>query len=187
LLVPSLADLPELVGFFSYSRRDDEHSGGALSRLRARIYDELRLQLGRDLRVWQDTAAIPQGTLWGDEIKRAIAESAFFVLIVTPSSVASPHCKTEFELFLAREAELGRKDLIYPILYIRVPGLGIEDQRRQNDVLETIHARQYADWTKIRQHDVASFDVGKQIEDFCQDIVEALLKPWVSRGAPPQG
>jgi hypothetical protein len=24
----SLAKLPELVGFFSYSRRDDEHSGG---------------------------------------------------------------------------------------------------------------------------------------------------------------
>ena len=50
----SLADLPELVGFFSYSRRDDEHSGGALSRLRARIYDELRLQLGRDVRLWRD-------------------------------------------------------------------------------------------------------------------------------------
>src|SRR5271169_6196978 len=82
----SLADLPELVGFFSYSRRDDEHSGGALSRLRARIYDELRLQIGRDVRLWQDTAAIPHGTLWEDELKRAIAESAFFIPIVTPSA-----------------------------------------------------------------------------------------------------
>jgi hypothetical protein len=99
---------------------------------------------------------------------------------VTPSSVASPRCGTEFELFLAREAELGRKDLIFPILYIRVPALVIEDQRRQNDVLEIIHVVRYADWTKIRQCDVASFDVAKQIEDFCQDIVEALLKPWVS-------
>jgi formylglycine-generating enzyme required for sulfatase activity len=176
----SLSELPELVGFFSYSRSDDQHAGGALSRLRARIHDELRLQLGRDVRLWQDTAAIPHGTLWGDEIKRAIAESVFFIPIVTPSSVGSPHCKTEFDLFLAREAELGRKNLIFPILYVRVPGLGIEDQRRQNDVLETIHDRQYADWTKIRQHDVASFDVGKQIEDFCQDIVDALLKAWVT-------
>jgi formylglycine-generating enzyme required for sulfatase activity len=176
----SLAELPELVGFFSYSRRDDEHSGGALSRLRARIYDDLRLQLGRDVRLWQDTAAIPHGTLWGDEIKRAIAESAFFIPIVTPSAVASSHCRTEFELFLAREAELGRKDLIFPILYIRVPALGIEEDRRRNDVLEIIHARQYADWTKIRLLDIASFEVGKQIADFCQDIVEALRKPWVS-------
>ena len=176
----SLADLPELVGFFSYSRRDDEHSGGALSRLRARIYDELRLQLGRDVRLWQDAVAIPHGTLWEDELKRAIAKSAFFIPIVTPSAVTSSHCRTEFELFLAREARLERKDLIFPILYIRVPGLASDDQRRQSEVLEIIHARQYADWTKIRQHDVASFDVSKQIERFCEDIVEALRHPWLS-------
>jgi hypothetical protein len=33
----SLADLPELVGFFSYSREDDEGAFGALSALRERI------------------------------------------------------------------------------------------------------------------------------------------------------
>src|SRR6516165_692171 len=42
----SLADLPELVGFFSYSREDDEGSGGELSALRGRIQHELRAQLG---------------------------------------------------------------------------------------------------------------------------------------------
>ena len=45
--MPSLADLPGLVGFFSYSREDDEGSGGRLSKLRERIQAELRLQLGR--------------------------------------------------------------------------------------------------------------------------------------------
>src|SRR5271168_743285 len=104
----SLAELPELVGFFSYSRRDDEHSGGALSRLRGRIYDELRLQLGRDVRLWQDTEAIPHGTLWADKINSAIAESVFFIPIVTPSAVASENCKFEFESFLKREVELDR-------------------------------------------------------------------------------
>src|SRR5260221_7476555 len=76
------AELPELVGFFSYSRKDDEYSNGILSRLRASIHDELRLQLGRDIRLWQDTAAIPHGTLWEEEIRRAIAESTFFIPIV---------------------------------------------------------------------------------------------------------
>src|SRR5262245_43406898 len=99
----TLADIAELVGFFSYSRRDDQHSDGALSRLRTRIHGELRLQLGRDFRLWQDTAAIPEGALWEDEIKRAIAESVFFIPIVTPSAVASTHCRLEFESFLARE------------------------------------------------------------------------------------
>jgi hypothetical protein len=61
----SLADLPDLVGFFSYSRKDDEDSEGALSKLRARIQRELRLQLGRSLRLWQDAAAIPSRRLVG--------------------------------------------------------------------------------------------------------------------------
>jgi hypothetical protein len=176
----SLADLPELVGFFSYSRSDDERAAGALSALRKGISNELGSLLGHDVRLWQDKAAIPHGTLWADEIRGAIAESSFFIPIVTPSAVASVHCRNEFEWFLAREAELGRKDLIFPLLYIRVHGLGIEDQRRQNDVLETIHARQYADWTKIRHHDLTSIDVRKQIEGFCQDIVNSLLKKWVT-------
>ncbi|MGB8631581.1 MAG: toll/interleukin-1 receptor domain-containing protein, partial [Xanthobacteraceae bacterium] len=99
----SLADLPDLVGFFSYSRRDDEHSLGALSRLRARIQSELRLQMGRDFRLWQDTAAIPEGALWENEIKRAISESVFFIPIVTPSAVGSAQCRFEFKAFLERE------------------------------------------------------------------------------------
>src|ERR1700681_717051 len=128
----SLAELPELVGFFSYSRSDDEHSRGALTRLRAHIQSELRLQLGRDFRLWQDTAAIPDGALWEDEIKRAIAESVFFIPIVTPSAVGSQHCQFEFKSFLNREETLGRSDLIFPILYIRVPALENEAQWRKD-------------------------------------------------------
>jgi TIR domain len=110
----SLAEPPGLVGFFSYSRSDDEHSGLALSQLRGRIYNELRLQLGRRVRLWQDTAAIPHGTLWEQEIRRAINESSFFIPIVTPSAVSSPQCKFEFEAFLKRESELLRNDLVFP-------------------------------------------------------------------------
>ncbi len=174
-----LADLAEIVGFFSYSRRDDQHSGGALSKLRTRIHDELRLQLGRDLRVWQDTAAIPHGTLWEEQIRSAIAESVFFIPIVTPSAVASDHCKLEFGSFLAREAALQRADLVFPILYIRVPALADAEERRRSEVLRTIHDRQYADWTRIRMLDIGSFDVGQRVENLCGDIVEALRKTRV--------
>jgi hypothetical protein len=177
----SLADLPELVGFFSYARSDDENSDMALSLLRKRIRSELRLQLGRELRLWQDTEAIPHGALWQGEIKKAIAESAFFIPIVTPSAVNSPYCRTEFEAFVARESELLRNDLVFPILYIRVPALANADQRSRDNVLKIIHLRQYADWTKIRLDDVASSEVAKQIAHFCEDIVEALHKPWEPR------
>jgi formylglycine-generating enzyme required for sulfatase activity len=172
----SLADLPDLVGFFSYARSDDDNSDKALSVLRRRIRSELRLQLGRELRLWQDTEAIPFGALWADKIDKGIAESAFFIPIVTPSAVKSEYCRTEFEAFLTRERELGRDDVVFPILYIRVPALANEDQRGRDNVLKIIHVRQYADWTKIRLDDVASPDVRKQIARFCTDIVNALRK-----------
>src|SRR6202035_1290767 len=101
----SLADLSDLVGFFSYSREDDHGSRGALSALRDAIQSELSAQLGRshtDFRVWQDKAAIPLGTLWENQISDAINQSAFFVPIVTPRAMRSQHCTFEFESFLAR-------------------------------------------------------------------------------------
>src|SRR5579864_3121855 len=155
----SLADLPELVGFFSYSREDDEDSHGALSALRTRIQGELRGQLGRTaktFRLWQDKEAIPSGTLWETEIKNAVRQAVFFIPIITPTVIASPYCRFELESFLEREAKLGRDDLVFPILYIEVPAL--EDAgRRQNDpVLSLIAKRQYVDWSEFRYLEVNS-------------------------------
>jgi hypothetical protein len=172
----SLADLPELVGFFSYSRRDDEHSQGSLSRLRARIFSELRLQLGRDFRLWQDTAAIPDGALWEDEIRRAISGAVFFIPIVTPSAVHSEHCRFEFGAFLRREAELGRSDLVFPVLYVTVEELEREDKWRCDDVLRTIGSRQYLDWRPLRHLEHSSTEVGQKIEQFCRNVARALRK-----------
>src|ERR1700730_5592080 len=112
----SLADLPDLVGFFSYSREDDEDSRGDLSALRERIQRELRSQLGRSIRtfrLWQDKEAIATGKLWENEIKAAVAQAAFFIPIVTPTAVQSPFCLFEFNSFLAREQSLGRNDLVF--------------------------------------------------------------------------
>jgi hypothetical protein len=84
----SLVDRTELVGFFSYSREDDDDSEGALSRLRDRIQRELSSQLGRsreDFRLWQDKAAIPHGALWENEITSAIAQSVFLAPLTLPN------------------------------------------------------------------------------------------------------
>ena len=83
----TLADLRELVGFFSYSREDDESYKGRLSALREAVQGELGAQLGRSktsFRLWQDKEAIAPGRLWESEIKNAIEQSVFFIPIVTP-------------------------------------------------------------------------------------------------------
>ena len=173
----SLAELPELVGFFSYSRKDDELSQGSLTKLRASIYNEMRLQLGRDFKLWQDTTAIAHGELWEDAITSAISESAFFIPIVTPSAIGSTHCRFEFESFLKRESALGRKDLVFPILYVKVPALDREQVWRADELLRIIGARQYADWQKFRHRDVTSQEVAEKVEQFCSNILDALQRP----------
>src|SRR5579864_8699380 len=120
--MPRLSENPELVGFFSYSRDDDK--AFHLSPLRLRIQDELRGQLGRTskgLWLWQDQESIEPGSLWASSIQAAISQAVFFILIVSPRMINSEYCGTELQSFLDREKELGRKDLVFPILYIDGP------------------------------------------------------------------
>jgi TIR domain len=179
----ALNDLPEIVGFFSYSREDDEAFRGALSGLRDAISRELSAQLGRtkrSFRLWQDQEAIAPGTLWESEIRAAVAQSSFFIPIVTPRAVNSPFCHFEFTSFLDREREFGRSDLIFPILYIGVPALEDRSLWRDNPALPIIAARQYVDWRPIRQHDLNTIVVREAVERFSGKIAEALGKPWES-------
>jgi hypothetical protein len=180
----SLAEFPELVGFFSYSREDDEAFKGELSALRDRIQRELSAQLGRTkstFRLWQDQVAISPGKEWETEIKKAVDESVFFIPIVTPRTITSKYCKFEFEAFLARENALGRRDLIFPILYLPVDELEDEAKWRADPVLLIIARRQFVDWRTLR-HDDQTPQVRKQIENLCRKIVEALKEPWI----PPE-
>jgi chemotaxis protein histidine kinase CheA len=185
----SLADLPEVVGFFSCSREDDEASDGSLSALRDRIQSELSGQLGRSkasFRLWQDQKASAPGKLWEAEIKKAVEESVFFIPVVTPSAVSSRYCKFEFETFLARERELGRTDLVFPLLYIAVRALENEELWRKDPVLSIIGVRQYFDWRPLLHLDVRTPAVSEQIERFCDRIVEVLREPWVSPEERPK-
>ena len=179
----SLIDRPELIGFFSYSREDDEDADGALSKLRDRIQRELGSQVGRsrkELRLWQDKAAIPHGTFWEKEISSAIAESTFFIPIVTPRAVRSRYCVFEFRAFLAREAELGRDDLVFPILYIPVLELEQEDVWRADPLLTIIGTRHYLDWRGLRHQDIGSTEARIQIQLFCTNVSNALRKRWMT-------
>jgi TIR domain len=179
----TLAELPEIIGFFSYSRDDDDAYKGRLSALRESIQQELGAQLGRSkatFRLWQDKAAIAPGQLWESEINNAVGQSAFFIPIVTPRMVNSRYCQFEFDAFQAREKVLARKDLIFPILYVPVSALQDEAQWRDHPVLSVIGKRQYVDWQLFRYSDVQSPAQLEAIAQFCATIVEALRQPMQS-------
>jgi hypothetical protein len=195
----TLAELSEIVGFFSYSREDDEAYKGRLSALRESIQQELGAQLGRSkttFRLWQDKAAIAPGKLWESEINAAVTQSAFFIPIVTPRMINSRYCQFEFDAFLAREKALARTDLIFPILYVPVAALQDEAQWRDHPVLSVIGKRQYVDWQIFRYSDVQSPAQLEAIARFCATIVDSLRQPAQSaeerrrqqaNPAPPNG
>jgi hypothetical protein len=179
----SLAESPQITGFFSYSREDDEAYKGRLSALREAIQQELGAQLGlsrSSFRLWQDKEAVAPGKLWEAEIQAAVEQSVFFIPIVTPRAINSVYCKFEFEAFLARECALGRADLVFPILYVPVPALLNKAQWRNNPVLSTIAKRQYVDWQTFRYSDVQSSATLEAVARFCRNIVEALHETWLS-------
>ena len=96
----SLAQLSELVGFFSYSREDDEAFRGSLSALRDAVQRELGAQLGRtkrNFRLWQDQEAIAPGKDWKAEITKAVEQSVFFIPIVTPKRQSQSLLKPKLE------------------------------------------------------------------------------------------
>jgi F-box protein 11 len=101
--------------------------------------------------------------LWEAEIKTAVWQSVFFMPIITPTVVKSPCCKFELEAFLAREAELGRDDLVFPILYIRVPELEDIARQKGDPVLSIVANRQYVDWRAFRHSELHSKDVKEAV------------------------
>jgi hypothetical protein len=186
----SIADLPELVGFFSYAREDDADSRGALSALRDRIQRELRAQLGRTLntslpsrktlRLWQDREALAYGGDWERQINDAIQQSVFFIPIVTPTAAESPFCRSELQSFLAGETAMDRNDLVFPILYMNVRALD-DSVRCQNDpFLSVVAKRQFLDWRDFRHLHLGSPDVGRAIERFCATITDVLECQWMT-------
>jgi hypothetical protein len=177
----SLADLPELTGFFSYSRGDD-YDDDSMGTLRGCIHRELSAQLGRSrhhFKIWQDKVAIWPSTTWESNVNTAIEQSVFFIPIVTPRLVNSDSCKFELNAFLARERELGRDDLIFPILYIPVPTLQNAEQRRNDPVLSTVASRHYIEWHRLRHRDFDHREIADEIAAYCRCIVDAIRRPWL--------
>ena len=73
--------------FFSYSRRDSEFVGQMADELQARGVD-----------VWVDTGEILAGEAWRHSIVEAIRNCKVFIIVLSPSSVASENVTKELTL-----------------------------------------------------------------------------------------
>ena len=152
------------------------------------IQAELQSQLGRKdetFQLWQDKVDIAARSRWQEELEAAVDKAVFFITIVTPTSVASEHCRFEIDSFIAREAALGRRDLMFPLVCITVPELEDDAVARCHPVLRLINERQYVDWRENRFRDANSPELRIEIARFCQRIAQTLRRRAAAQNAAP--
>ena len=181
----------EPIGFWSYTRLDDEHSGGSLSLLRRRLLSELQQRVGRcKVTIFQDVEAIPFGSDWQKQIDAGIGAASFFIPIITPSFLQSEGCCYEVTQFRKRAASLGRDDLIFPLYYSNADEFA--DVRRGDchdpAVRDFLWSLQRADFRDLRLRSPDDVDVRQLLAELARAIYQVLLLdgPAAARpSAPP--
>ncbi|MFE5075394.1 toll/interleukin-1 receptor domain-containing protein [Streptomyces halstedii] len=161
----------KVVGFWSYTHRDDELNKGRIRELAKLISDEYEVITAEDLRIFVDKNDLEWGAEWRSRIEAALAGTTFCIPIVTPAFFKSPECRREVLTFSGHARSLGLEELLLPILYVKVPGLS-EDS--PDEVMSLIANRQYVDWTKLRTEDSNSPAHRKAVENLAERLVGIL-------------
>lgn len=162
------------VGFWSYARSDDAHSDGHLSQLRTIVGKAIALQHGADIFIWQDIQAIPPGADWAASIERTINQTAFFIPIVTPRYLKSTQCLAELQSFRSRMEKLGRDDIIFPIQYVSVDHIALEDSVFGAE-FERLHRHQWSDFRPLRHADPRSHEVCVWVDNLAEHILQVAV------------
>jgi len=161
----------------SYTRFDDEHNGTALTIFCERLSGEVRAHTGQPFHIFQDIKDIKLGQQFEQRIDQALETTTFFIPILTPSFFKSTFCRYELERFLQREVHLGRNDLILPVYYIPVSALEDPTKRANDPLAETIAARNYIDWRKLRFESFDSPKVRRKLAEIAEEIADTLERP----------
>lgn len=154
-------------GFWSYSRSDDKHLGGALTELRQRLAGEISMLLGCDVGIFQDIADIHAGERWAERLREEVTAAAFMIPILTPSYFASEWCRDEAYTFLEIARDKGAGPMIFPIRFAEY------DTDRAGLLHKELRQFQYADFSAWR------FEVARPLREkleheFASQVVQSL-------------
>lgn len=167
--------------FLSYVRFEDEHNNGRITEFRKYLSSEVRTQTGEAFPIFQDREDIQWGEQWEDRVKQSINQVTLLIPVITPSFFRSDPCRSELTLFLERERELKRNDLILPLYYVDTPLINDPSKRTNDELAQAIASRQYADWRKLRFKSYSSPEVGEELEKLAIQIRKAIERTVSSR------
>jgi hypothetical protein len=171
----------EPIGFWSYTRADDESAIGHLSQWRQELARRLRATLGRPVTIHQDIETIALGQAWEAAIDRALAESAFLIPIVTPAFLRSKWCCEEVKRFRRIMEQRNRKDMILPLHCIDVSAFAKDRPRRAEchdpDVYDYLRTLNWHDLRHLKLFDASHIEVRQQLDKVASAIQDTLYRP----------
>ncbi|MEW1644229.1 toll/interleukin-1 receptor domain-containing protein [Streptomyces sp. NPDC091219] len=176
-------------GFWSYTHRDDELDDGRIVRLSERIARAFEMITGEPLEIFLDKRSIEWGDAWRARLDSALTGTTFLIPVVTPKFLKSQECRREVIKFAGHAASLGLDDLLLPIHYANVPQLTQSSDGQPNDeVVELISRRQWADWRDLRLEDEESPVYRQAVHKLALKIADVLenAPPVRPVEAPPQ-
>ena len=141
-------------GFWSYVHKDDEADQGRICCLAHDVAEQFEMLTGESIELLVDKDALKWGDNWKDKIDASLASVAFFIPVLTPRYLMSPECRRELQFFARRAENLGIKELVLPLYYVRVPAL--EAEVPDDDLVVLLKAFQWEDWRELRHEDRAS-------------------------------
>lgn len=160
---------PSPAAFLSYVQRVDKHDGGGISQFRDLLSAEVSVTTGEDFHIFQDRKDILWGENWRKRIEESLDSATFLIPIITPDYFNSAACRQELSLFLEREKELNRNDLILPVYYIATDVIEDPEKRATDQLAQEIAAHEWIDWRELR---FESFDSPVVRKTFAQLAIQ---------------
>lgn len=171
-------------GFWSYAHDDNKLDGGAILQLARLIKEEYNLLSGGPLDLFIDRDGIAWGEEWQERIDHSLAQTTFFIPIITPRYFTRPECRRELLEFTAKAKSLGVEELLLPILYIETDGLSPESE---DEVVALIAKTQYVDWHAVRlvepesrEYRAAVNALARRMLDISKKVAEVQLNREIS-------
>jgi F-box protein 11 len=173
-------------GFYSY-----KHLEGAdriyLDRLRINLEHDLLTVTGLPIKLWQDVDRIKWGQEWRTAIKQGLADSAFFIPIITPGYLYSKVCREEFGKFAAFEEKRGRTDLILPLIFVRPEDFDDAEAQKKDSVVRLCLKRQFVSWEDLRGLGDEGPEYRTRLTTLSKRIRELLKTLPIASGAATHG
>lgn len=166
-------------GFWSYARGDDAALDRELTRLRARVAEEVSLLLGEEVEMFQDIHDIRTGDDWEARLRAELTDASFMIPVLTPRYFTRPWCREEVMTYLRLAKDRGVPARLFPLYVVRDRRF---DEGEPCEVRKAVSRYQFFDWRELRFEE-SEKKVSRGVHVFAESISGMLENAPKSTGA----